>query len=161
LLQTNLVGADVARTVPFLKDDKMSDVGRTNIALRVVLALAGSAIIFLGLNVALGGITTLGWQGGTDFMAVIDATEFAIKDSHVRFIGGVWLAVGLLMLIGSYAFEAMKSVLLALMAMIFVGGLSRFSGLDFGTLFSAAIAPSLVLELVLFPALALWIVKAG
>jgi hypothetical protein len=139
----------------------MSDVNKPNIALRVVLALAGSAIVFLGLNVALGGINTLGWQGGTDFVAITDATEFAIKDSHVRFVGGVWLSVGMLMLIGSYAFRAMKSVLLALMGMIFIGGLSRFSGLDFGTLFSPAVAPSLVLELVLFPLLGLWIVKAG
>ncbi len=139
----------------------MSDLIKPNIALRVVLALAGCEIIFLGLNVALGGINTLGWQGEAKaFLAVTDAGEFAIKDNHVRFIGGVWLSVGVLMLVASYAFHAMKSILVALTGMVFVGGLLRVSALDSSLLFSAAIAPSLSLELFLFPLLGVWIARA-
>lgn len=139
----------------------MSSVVEMNYFLRVVLALTGCAILFLGLNIALGGITTLGWQGGgTGFVTVADPVEFAVKDSHIRFVGGVWSSVGILMLIGTVAFQVMRQTLIALTAMVFVGGLSRFSVFDPDVLMSAAIAPSFVLELVLFPLLGLWVFKA-
>lgn len=139
----------------------MSNSIKMNYPLRIVLALTGCAILFLGLNIALGGITTLGWQGGgKSFVTVADPVEFAVKDSHIRFIGGVWSSVGILMLIGSVAFQAMRQTLIALTAMVFVGGLARFSAFDPAVLTSVAIAPSFVLELVLFPLLGLWILKA-
>lgn len=147
--------------VPFLKDQKMTNIIKPNYLLRLVLALTGCAIVFLGLNIALGGITTLGWQGGgTSFVTVADPAQFAIHDSHVRFIGGVWLAVGLVMLIGSAAFQLMRQTLIVLVGMVFVGGLSRFSAFDPAVLMSTAIAPSFIVELVLFPLLGLWISKA-
>ncbi len=139
----------------------MTDAAKPNYLLRLVLALTGCAIVFLGLNIALGGITTLGWQGGgTGFVTIADPVQFAVHDSHVRFIGGVWLSVGLLMLIGSFALQRMRGILIALTGMVFVGGLSRFSAFDPDVLLSAAIAPSFILELVLFPLLGLWITKA-
>lgn len=139
----------------------MTDTVKPNYLLRSVLALTGCAILFLGLNIALGGISTLGWQGGgAGFFTVADPVEFAVKDSHIRFVGGVWTSVGLLMLIGSAAFQGMRQTLVALTAMVFVGGLSRFSAFDPDVLMSAAIAPSFVLELGLFPLLGLWIAKA-
>jgi hypothetical protein len=131
-----------------------------NRVLRAALAIAGCAIIYLGLDIALGGIRTLGWQGSTDFLTVTDETAFAVHDSHVRFIGGVWLAVGLLMVAGAFALERLRDVLIALTAMIFVGGLARLAGWDVATLTSGAVAPSLVLELVFFPLLGFWIAKA-
>jgi hypothetical protein len=128
----------------------------TDYPLRAVLALAGLAIVVLGLNVGLGGITTLGWQGGgTGFVAVVDAARYAIHDNHVRFIGGVWLAVGLLMSTGSIAFRQLRPALVALTAMIFVGGLARLS--DVAALANWAVAPSLLLELVGFPLLGWWV----
>ena len=64
-----------------------------NYLLRGVLAVVGAFIIFLGLNVGLGGVQTLGWQGGAaDFLTVTNAAVFDVRDSHVRFIGGIWLA---------------------------------------------------------------------
>lgn len=139
----------------------MTNIIKSSYLLRLVLALTGCAIVFLGLNIALGGITTLGWQGGgTSFVTVADPVQFAIHDNHVRFIGGVWLAVGLVMLIGSIAIQQMRQTLIVMTGMVFIGGLSRFSALDPDVLLSAAIAPSLVLELVLIPLLGLWISKA-
>lgn len=130
--------------------------------LRAVLAIAGAAIVFLGLNVGLGGIQTLGWQGGqVNFLTVTDPAIFAVRDNHVRFIGGVWLGVGLFFLAGAFAFEKLRTVLVALTAMIFVGGLARFSAADPANLTSASIAPSLVLELVLFPLLGLWVSRTA
>lgn len=127
--------------------------------LRAVLALAGIVIVLLGLNVGLGGIQTLGWQGDGAFISVTDPALFGVRDNHVRFIGGVWLGVGVLTLAGAVALERMRGVLLALIGIIFIGGLARLSALDPAIFLSAAIAPSFVLELVLFPLLGLWIAR--
>ena len=54
----------------------------------------------------------------------------------------------------------MRTVTLTLITMIFVGGLMRLTQGDSSLLFSGAIAPSLVAELILFPLLGLWIFKA-
>lgn len=132
-----------------------------NYLLRIVLALFGIGVIFLGLNVGLGGIQTLGWQGGTaPFLAITDPALFAIRDSHIRFIGGVWLGLGLLMLAGSLAFRQLRPVLMAFCALIFIGGLARFSGEGAALWFSPGIAPSLLLELAAMPLLALWLHRA-
>ena len=64
------------------------------VALRFVLALVGAAVVYTGVNIAGGGIATLGLQGGTEFFAVTDHHEFAVHDSHVRFLGGLLCAQG-------------------------------------------------------------------
>ncbi len=133
---------------------------KTNYLLRAVLALAGIAVIGLGLNVGLGGIATLGWQGGTTpFFAVTDPGLFAVRDSHIRFIGGVWLAAGLLLLAGSLALPRLRTALVAVTAMVFVGGLARFSG-DLAVLTQPAVTISLGLELLGFPLLGWWAWRA-
>ena len=132
-----------------------------NYLLRIVLAAVGAAIIFLGLNVGLGGIQTLGWQGGAvNFITVTDAQIFAVRDNHIRFIGGVWLALGLLMSAGSLAFQRLRPVLVALTFMIFIGGLARLSGGDPALLISADIAPSFLFEIIIVPLLGFWFTKA-
>ena len=131
-----------------------------NYLLRSVLALVGAVIVFLGLNVGFGGIQTLGWQGGAvDFFAVTNEPVFAVRDNHIRFIGGVWLGLGLLMFAGSVAFQRLRTVLVSLTAMIFVGGLARLSGGDVAVLLGGNVAPSLVFEIVLMPLLGLWFTK--
>ncbi|MBV1885922.1 MAG: DUF4345 domain-containing protein [Parvibaculaceae bacterium] len=128
--------------------------------LRFLLALCGAGIVFLGLNVGFGGIATLGWQGSTDFVVAADAAAFAVQDSHVRFLGGVWLGVGVLFLGGALFFRSLTSMLIALCGLIFVGGLVRMSVFDPALLFGADIGPSLFAELIIFPGLALWIWRA-
>lgn len=125
--------------------------------LRPILFLTGLAIIWLGLNVGFGGIETLGWQGAHNFLEVTNAQTFAVQDNHTRFIAGVWTSVGLLFIAGAFAMKQMRTVLIALVAMVFVGGLMRLTQGDLGLLTGAAIAPSLIAELFLFPLLALWI----
>lgn len=132
-----------------------------NYQLRGVLAVLGAVIVFLGLNVGLGGIQTLGWQGGAvNFFTVTNAPVFAVHDNHVRFIGGVWLGLGLLMLAGSLAFQRLRTVLIALTGMIFVGGIARLSGGDPTLLLGADVAPSFFFEIVIVPLLGLWFAKA-
>ncbi|MEO6015264.1 MAG: DUF4345 domain-containing protein [Devosia sp.] len=139
----------------------MNPTARPNYVLRAAIAIVGAFVVFLGLNVGLGGIQTLGWQGGAaPFLDITDASMFAVRDNHIRFIGGVWLSLGLLMLAGSIAFQQMRSVLIPLTAMMFVGGVVRFASGDFATLFSVSLVPSLIFEIVVAPLLGLWIWKA-
>ena len=128
-----------------------------NWALRLVLTLIGMMIVWLGLNVALGGIPTLGWQGPADFMSVTNEGAFAVQDNHIRFIGGVWTSVGLFMLFGAAKLHQLATVLKTLLAMVFIGGLARFSAADSELIMSANIAPSLIAELIVLPLIGGWI----
>ena len=67
--------------------------------LLVALVLAGANTLFTGLNRAFGGIATLGWQGSTEFLEVISEHNYLIQDNHNRFLGGVWAAIGLMLII--------------------------------------------------------------
>lgn len=129
--------------------------------LRGVLAAVGAVIVFLGINVGFGGIQTLGWQdGGANFLTVTDGPIYAVHDNHIRFIGGVWLALGLLMLAGSFAFRQLRIILVAFTFMIFVGGIARLSGGSLSLLTSSDIAPSLLFEVIIAPLLGWWFTKA-
>ena len=125
--------------------------------LRILLLLAGIGIIALGLNVGLGGIQTLGWQGSTDFITVSNAEQFAVQDNHIRFIAGVWAGVGLVFVLGAIKPRYFARTLVFLCLLIALGGLFRLSAGDFALVTGFAILPSLIAELVLFPALAVWI----
>lgn len=129
---------------------------KRNYLLRGVLALLGLAVVYLGLNVGLGGIRTLGWQGGiADFLTVTDPALFAVRDSHIRFIGGIWLAVGMTLAGGAVWFGRLRPVLVAITALVFAGGVTRLSGA-----LPPDVLPSLALELIGFPLLGWWIAKA-
>jgi hypothetical protein len=130
------------------------------ILLKAILAIVGFGIVFLGINIGFGGIQTLGLQGDGSFISVTDPTLFSVRDSHVRFIGGVWLGVGLLFIATAFRLQQLRGTLLAAIGMIFVGGLARLSAPDLAPLMGADLLPSLLAELLLFPLLALWIVKA-
>ncbi len=130
-----------------------------NYGLRVILFITGAIVVWLGLNVGLGGFETLGWQGAQGFFTVSDSDTFAVQDNHIRFIAGVWLSVGLLLIAGSVALHHLRSVLISLTGMVFIGGLMRFTSADSALLSSSSIAPSLVAELIAFPLLGFWIFK--
>lgn len=129
--------------------------------LNSVVVVVGAIIIFLGLNVGLGGIKTLGWQSTRDFVSITDAATFHAQDSHIRFIGGVWFSVGAAFLIGGFAMSKFRPTLIILSAMIAIAGLFRLSGMDSGVIFSVAIAPSIAFELIGFPLLAWWLISSG
>lgn len=128
--------------------------------LKAILALVGLGIVFVGTNIGFGGIQTLGLQGDGPFIEITDPALFSTRDSHVRFIGGVWLGVGLLFVAAAFRLHPLRNAVLAAIGMIFVGGLARLSASDLGPLMGADLLPSLLAELLLFPLLALWIVKA-
>ena len=132
-----------------------------SILLRLILALVGLAIMMLGLNIGLGGIPTLGWQTSETFIAVTNETVFHVQDSHIRFIGGVWFCVGAIYLLGAFYYDKLRTTLITLSVAIAVAGLFRLSGLEGGAVFSAAIVPSLALEIIGFPLLAWWLLQTA
>jgi hypothetical protein len=132
-----------------------------SILLRLILALVGLAIMMLGLNIGLGGIPTLGWQTSETFIAVTNETVFHVQDSHIRFIGGVWFCVGAIYLLGAFYNDKLRTTLITLSVAIAVAGLFRLSGLEGGAVFSAAIVPSLALEIIGFPLLAWWLLQTA
>ena len=70
-------------------------------AFRVVLVIAGAFVIFLGLNVALGGMPTMKWLGERDFFAVTDEAQYRLIDNHIRFFGGLFAASGLFLILAA------------------------------------------------------------
>ena len=54
----------------------------------------------------------------------------------------------------------LRPVLVALSAMIIMGGVARFSSGDFTVLLSGDVAPSLIFELAVMPLLGIWFLKA-
>ncbi len=129
----------------------------SKILLQTVLVVTGVVIVALGVNVGFGGIPTLGLQGQTNFFAVTDQGAFDVRDNHVRFSGGIILAIGLMMMWSAVSLKR-AVVPIVLIAVTFVfGGLARLSASDPGLLFSADILPSLMFELVGFPVLAFWV----
>lgn len=137
----------------------MKPLGQT--VLRAVLLLSGVAITLLGIDNAMGGIATLGWQGPTDFFAVTDAQAFAIRDNHLRFISGIWLGTGLVFCLASVWLVRLRVAVATLCGLIVVGAIMRFTQGDIGLLLRSDLLPSVMMELLLFPALGLWVLATG
>ena len=119
--------------------------------------LAGANTLFTGLNRAFGGIATLGWQGSTEFLSVISEHDYLIQDNHNRFLGGVWAAIGLMLIIAPLDLRRFQPVLNFIFALIFVGGLARFTAMRWDVVFGPDIIVSLVAELVGMPLLFFWL----
>jgi hypothetical protein len=128
--------------------------------LGAALVGAGAFTMFTGLNRALGGIRTLGWQGSTDFLEVVSRHEYLIQDNHTRFLGGVWTGVGMLLLIAPLNLRAFQPVLNFVFAAIFLGGLARFTVMSGDVVLGPDIVGSLVAELVGMPLLLVWVWSA-
>jgi hypothetical protein len=129
-------------------------------ALRMVLFLAGAFTTFTGLNIAFGGIPTLGWQGVGDFFEVTNEHAFLVQDSHVRFLGGVWIGVGLLFLVAALNPGKYRGALNVALPLIVLGGLTRLGQMNFGVTFGPDIVGSLIAELAGIPILYWWLSKA-
>ncbi len=127
--------------------------------LRAVLVTTGLIVALLGVNVGIGGISTLGLQGPTEFFEITNQQVFDIRDNHIRFIGGTLIAIGGLLAYSGFRFEFARTAV-PIIALLFVtGGLARLSATDASLLVGPDIAPSLLIELIGFPLLALWVMR--
>jgi hypothetical protein len=70
--------------------------------LRVALGLLSAGFIYTGIDNAFGGIMTLGWQGLADFAQATNPQQYLVRDSHVRFLGGAYLLMGVTVALTAY-----------------------------------------------------------
>lgn len=127
------------------------------VILRVVLIVGGAFAVFTGADFAFGGIRSLGLEGPVLSITATDAHALDERDSHARFLGGVWLTVGLVFLVSAARLHALKVALLACTVMIFIGGVARFSTGAPEVLLEPAIIGSLTAELIGMPILFYWV----
>ncbi len=132
---------------------------KSSIGLRIVLVLAGLLIIVTGINVAFGGILTLGWQGANDFAVATNQQQFFAQDSHVRFLGGVWLSIGLLFVVSATNPIKFQAALRFALIATFIGGLARFGQMNLDVTLGQDVLGSLIAELVGMPLLYFWLSK--
>ncbi|MBA3470465.1 MAG: DUF4345 domain-containing protein [Herpetosiphonaceae bacterium] len=135
----------------------MNQIGSTT--LKVVLALVGAYIIFIGIDFGFGGFKTLGWQGSgaTDFVQISDAARYGVQDSHFRFLGGIMAAMGVLMLVAVTNLPKYHQGLKGMLALIVAGGIMRLTSGDGALLFGAEIGAALFAEIGLASLLYVWL----
>jgi hypothetical protein len=129
-------------------------------ALRVVLALVGVGFIYTGIDNAFGGIMTLGWQGLGDFAQVTNPHQYLVRDSHVRFLGGVYLLMGAATALAATRPAKLKAVVQLILIAAFAGGLARFSQMNLSVTFGPGVLVPLVIELAVMPLLYVWVSRA-
>jgi len=125
--------------------------------LRVVLAALGAVSAFVAINVAFGGLETLGLQGPTKYFQVTDHDAYLLRDSHARFYGGVYLGIAIFLVVASTNLRKYRSALIVVFAMIFLGGVARLTQLEPGVTFGKDLGLSSVIELIGMPAMAVWL----
>lgn len=127
---------------------------------RIVLGLIGIVAAVTGANVGFGGIATLGLEGPRDFFQVLDRPLFDMHDSHARYLGGLWLGMGLLFLAATVRLDLLRPAVLAALALMFVGGLSRLTQGGLAGFASPLVGISFAAEMILVPA-TFWRVWVG
>jgi hypothetical protein len=128
-------------------------------AFRTLLIVLGALNIFIGINIGFGGILTLGWQGQTKFFEVTNEYAYLMQDSHIRYFGGLYVGIGLFLLLASTDLRKYQPSLNLVFALIFMGGLARFTMMRPDIIFGRDIIGSLLAELVLMPILYVWLSK--
>jgi hypothetical protein len=128
--------------------------------LRGVLIVLGAISAFVAINVAFGGLETLGLQGPTKYFQVTDHDAYLLRDSHAHFYGGVYLGIAIFLIAASTNLHKYRTTLNIVFALIFLGGVSRLTQLEPGVTFGNDLAVSSLIELVGMPAMTLWLAAA-
>jgi Domain of unknown function (DUF4345) len=131
--------------------------GISSKAFGAVLLVLGIISSFVAVNVAFGGLDTLGWQGPSSYYEVTDDDAFAVRDSHARFFGGVYLGIGLFLILAASNVQKYRQGLSLVFALVFLGGLARLTQLDLDTVLGTDLLASTVVELVGMPLLFVWL----
>jgi hypothetical protein len=128
-------------------------------ALSTILVVLGLANIFLGINTGLGGLETLGWQGDASYFQVTDEHLYLLRDSHTRFYGGLYIAIGVFLIVAATNTRRYSTGLYLVFGMIFTGGLARLSVLRADVILDPDLTTSLIIELIGMPLLTIWLRK--
>jgi len=127
--------------------------------LHILLILTGIFIVFSGLDSALGGLLSMGWMESTSYFAVTNEHKYLEMDSHSRFLGGVWTGMGLLFLLAQTNLVKYQKELNYSFAIIFLGGIARFTQMNLDVTFGDEVLWAVVVELILVPIFYFWLAK--
>jgi len=130
-----------------------------SLPLRISLGLVGLGIVILGLDSAVGGLDTLGFQVPPGFAEAIDADAYRIRDSHVRFLGGVWIGIGLLWMAAAWQPLRFRIAILSSIGFILVGALARLTAPDLAEVLRSPVGGSLAFELLIFPLIGYFLIR--
>lgn len=125
--------------------------------LRGALLLSGAMLVVIGLNLALGGIHSMGWHIPTDFMTVTDQDLYLRHDNNVRFFGGVFTGLALMTTAGAIWPRALRPSIIAFLLAIPFGSVFRIIAPDYAIFADPVMRPSVLAELLICPALAFWL----
>src|SRR5688572_33374482 len=114
-------------------------------ALQLALLLAGAVPVWAGLSGVLDGAGFLSLDGAP-----------AAADSHLRYLSGLLLAIGLLFWACVPAIERRALLVRSLTLVVVTGGLARAYGLTQTGWPGAGMAGALVMELAITPLICLW-----
>jgi hypothetical protein len=78
----------------------------------------------------------------------------------VRFLGGVWIGVGLLLMLSPLDLERCRAALTLVFGLIFLGGLARLGQMNLAVTLGPDIVGSLVAEVIGMPVLYVWLTRA-
>ncbi len=129
------------------------------IGLHLILTLLGVFIIFSGIDSAFGGLNTLGLLGETSYFTVTDEYMFQIVDSHTRFFGGVWMGIGVIFFFAQKNLTRYQDLLKWSFAILFLGGLSRFTQLNLDVILTEDVLWAICVEIIGMPILYFWLSK--
>lgn len=93
---------------------------------------------------------------GVDFVGGLAGPDVVSLDSHVRYLSGLLLGIGIAFWAAAPQPEAHTARFRLLTAIVFLGGLARLQGLFLMGAPSAGMRFGLIMELVVTPALCLW-----
>lgn len=127
------------------------------IGLRVVFGLLAAFVVFSGLDQALGGLFSMGWMDNTVYFEVVNKAKFLEADNHHRFLGGVWTGLGMFMLISLTDLKKYQMGLNLVLAIVFLGGLARFSQLNMEVMVRPGVLWAVIVEVVGMPILYVWL----
>lgn len=130
---------------------------RSTNVFRFILVALGAISALVALNVALGGLDTLGWQGPTHDFQATDPDTFSIRDGHARFYGGVYAGIAAVLIAGATDIHKYRQTLSVVFGLIFLGGLARLSQGQLDVMFGSDLAVSSVVELIGMPAMFWWL----
>ena len=120
----------------------------------------GAISAFVAINVAFGGLETLGLQGPTKYFQVTDHDAYLLRDSHARFYGGVYLGIAAFLVLAATNLRKYRTALNVVFGLIFLGGVARLTQAEPGVTFGKNLGFSTLVELVGMPVLASWLAAA-
>jgi hypothetical protein len=122
--------------------------------LRAVLFAGGVFVVFSGLKTVFGALAP--------FVADPAALPrgLLVHENHLRFLGGIWIGLGLLLLVAPFRLRELQPMLYLAFALIFAGGVARLTILRADVLLDPIVLGSLAAELVAMPVLFYWLRSA-